>query len=226
MKKLFITIAFVAAAMFANAQFFVGGGLGFTTEGGKVKSTISGVTFESDAPKAFTFEFVPTIGYMFNDNMGVGIDLGFGFSKEVTDNLTDPELGTYKLTEKATTIAFAPFFRYVFAEIDNFKFYGDVKFAYATSKPKDKYEFTNANTTVETDGAKMSAFAFGVIPGIQYNFTDNISINAKLNLLSLGYTSAKYTSENGGDKTTISDNQFGFGVNQPTDFEFGFFYTF
>ena len=28
MKKLFITIAFVAAAMFANAQFFVGGGLG------------------------------------------------------------------------------------------------------------------------------------------------------------------------------------------------------
>lgn len=30
MKKLFITLAFVAAAFFAQAQLFVGGSLGFT----------------------------------------------------------------------------------------------------------------------------------------------------------------------------------------------------
>lgn len=226
MKKLFITIAFVAAAMFANAQFFVGGGLGFTTEGGKTKLSGNGVTLEADAPKAMDFQLVPTIGFMFNDNMGVGLDLGFGFSKEVTDNLEDPQMGKYKETTKVTTIAFAPFFRYVFAEVDNFKFYCDAKLAYASSKPKVKDEFKDQNLAVEADGPKMSAFAFGVIPGIQYNFTDHISINAKLNLLSLGYTTAKYTLEDGGTKYTETNNQFGFGVNEPTDFEFGFFYTF
>lgn len=212
--------------MFANAQFFVGGGLGLTTEGGKTKMSGNGTTIEADAPKAFTFQFVPSVGYMFNDNMGVGIDLGIGFSKEVTDNLVDPAGDTYKETIKATTFAIAPYFRYVFAEIDNFKFYGDVKFAFATSKPKDKIEYKDLNTTVEMDGMKMSAWALGVIPGIQYNFTDNISINAKINLLSLGFTSTKYSQENNGVKLTDKTNQFGFGVNEPTDFEFGFFYTF
>jgi len=226
MKKLFITIAFVAAAMFANAQFFVGGGLGFTTEGGKTKLSGNGVTVEADAPKAMSFQLVPTIGFMFNDNMGVGLDLGFGFSKSVEDNLVDVEGDMYKETIKSTTIAFAPFFRYVFAEVDNFKFYADAKFAYATNKPKVKDEYKDLNVTIEQDGAKMSALAFGIIPGIQYNFTDNISVNAKLNLLSLGYTSAKYTQEANGIKYTETNNQFGFGVNEPTDLEIGFFYTF
>ena len=226
MKKLFITIAFVAAAMFANAQFFVGGGLGLTTEGGKNKLSGNGLTVEADAPKAMGFQFVPTIGFMFNDNMGVGLDLGFGFAKTVEDNLVDPAGDKYKETIKATTIAFAPFFRYVFAEVDNFKFYADAKLAYAMNKPKVKDEYSDLNLTVEADGAKMSAFAFGVIPGIQYNFTDHISINAKLNLLSLGFTTKKYTQENNGVKYTETNNKFGFGVNEPTDFEFGFFYTF
>ena len=55
MKKLFITIAFVAVAMFANAQFFVGGGLGLTTEGDKYKLSGNGLTVEADAPKAMEF---------------------------------------------------------------------------------------------------------------------------------------------------------------------------
>lgn len=226
MKKLFITIAFVAAAMFANAQFFIGGGLGFTTQGGKDKLTANGLTVEADAPKTLGFQFVPSIGFMFNDNMGVGLDFGLGFRKTVEDNLYDDDGDKYKETVKTTTIAIAPYFRYVFAEVDNFKFYADAKFAYATSKPKDKVEYTDLNTTVEQDGTKMTSFAFGIIPGIQYNFTDHISINAKLNLLSLGYTSKKYTTEGNGSKYIQTRNTFGFGVNEPTDFEFGFYYTF
>lgn len=226
MKKLFITIAFVAAAMFANAQFFVGGGLGLTTEGGKTKQSGNGVTVEADAPKSFGFQFVPTVGYMFNDNIGVGLDLGFSFSKTVQDNLFDADNDKYKETTKTTTIAFAPFFRYVFAEVDNFKFYCDAKFAFASSKPKVKDEYTDLNLTIEVDGPKMTGFAVGVIPGIQYNFTDHISVNAKLNLLSLGYTTAKRTQEANGTKFTQTTNNFGFGINEPTDLEIGFFYTF
>ena len=54
MKKLFITIAFVAATMFASAQLYVGGSLGLGTQSGKDEFKADNVTVTVDQPNSST----------------------------------------------------------------------------------------------------------------------------------------------------------------------------
>ena len=228
MKKLFITIAFVAATMFASAQLYVGGSLGMGIQNGKDKIEGNGVSIEQDQPKAFTFVFAPEAGFMFADNMGVGLQLGFGFGK-TTEKIYEDALGNpidpaATQTIKTTTIGFAPYFRYVFAEVDNFKFYADARVSYLMSKPKVKYE--QDGTTVTADGAKTTELGFGIVPGMAYQLTDNITMNCALNILELGFNSTKVKMEQDGVTATSKTNEIGFGINDPSPITIGFFYTF
>lgn len=223
MKKLFITIAFVAAAMFASAQLYVGGSLGFGTQTGKEEFKTDDLTVTTDDPKVFGFTFAPSVGFMFADNMGVGVDLLFGLdqSKYKSDD--------YTATYKTTNIGFAPYFRYVFAEVDNFKFYADAKLKYVLSTPKGKVEM--GETTTEITGDKTTTFGFGIVPGMAYQLTDNISMNCALNILELGFQSTKTVDKDHVEEGVVGDlttktNEFGFGVNYNTPITIGFFYTF
>ena len=188
MKKLFITLAFVAAAFFAQAQLFVGGSLGYTN----TKDPLHNI-----ATKITKISVLPTVGYMFADNMGVGVDFGMNYTKEEANK-----------DIKTTEYVVCPYFRYVFAEIDNFKFYGDLKADLRFGKEKQ-------DGTPDKD---LNTYGFGVVPGMSYNLTDNISMVATLNVLRLGYTQTK----EGDDK----QKEFGFGVNENTPLNIGFVYTF
>ena len=217
MKKLFITIAFVAAAMFASAQLYVGGSLGMATQSGKYKFESGSTTVETDMPKTFSFTFAPEAGFMFADNMGVGLKLGFGMGKRTSKDGTDPVITT---TRKTTEIGFMPYFRYVFAEVDNFKFYADAQVAYAMSKPKITVE--GGETTTTTDGNKTTAIGFGIVPGMAYMLTDNISMNCTLNVLALSFEQTKAKL----DDWSSTETAIGFGINRATPVTIGFFYNF
>ena len=214
MKKLFITLAFVAATMFASAQFYVGGdlGLGF----GSDKTTYDGTT--TTTSKTFDFNFNPNVGFMFSDNMGAGLEINLGFGKDTTPK-NDP---IPENIDKHTTFGITPYFRYVFAEVDNFKFYADAKFNFSTTKYK------NVNDGKTTDGNKVMKLGVNVVPGFAYNFTDHISMNAEINILKLGWNMTKTTTpKDAADKETVYKNSdFGFGINEPTPIVVGFFYTF
>ncbi|MBR4137781.1 MAG: PorT family protein [Bacteroidales bacterium] len=223
MKKLFITIAFVAATMFASAQLYVGGNIGMNTQSAKVTTESNGVSVTADGPKWFGFEFNPSAGFMFNEKMGVGLDLTFGFNKRTTKGV-DEDGDKYTRTVKTTTIGFAPYFRYIFAEIDNFKFYADGKIDYRISTPKTTIDYDEMSLSV--DGDKTNRLFIGVVPGMAYQLTDNFSLNCKLNILSLGYTSIKEVEKDGGTTTTTKYSEFDLGINDPTPITIGVFYTF
>jgi hypothetical protein len=184
MKKLFITIAFVAATFFAQAQLFVGGSFGMD-----YAKNLPGVE------KTVSFSIVPTVGYMFAENMGVGADLGYVYSK-------DTYYGGGDFKESA--FVFAPFFRYVFANLNKFDFYADAKVNLKFGKHGD-------------DSA--TGFGIAVIPGVAYNLTDNIAVIANLNVLRLGF---QYEKIEGQDAT----NAFGLGFNENTPLSIGFVYNF
>ena len=67
-----------------------------------------------------------------------------------------------------------------------------------------------------------------VVPGFAYNLTDNISFNAELNILKLGWNMTKTTEpkDAAGNETVRKSSNFGFGINEPTAIKIGFFYTF
>lgn len=232
MKKVFLTLAFVAAAFFCQAQLFVGGSLGIGTGGGSsTETTTSGSeteTVEAKAPKTFSFSINPTLGYMLNDKLGAGITLGYGIYN-TTEKGED-----YKHVAKSPSWEIAPFVRYILADWNAVSLYAD--FVIGLSGNKEKYiaEGTQGGTAynTETEGPKTFNFGVSVVPGLAYNLTDNISVNANVNLLSLGYQMSKTTmietSYFNDDKveTINKTNAFGLGVNKPTAVEIGFFYTF
>lgn len=222
MKKLFVTLAFVAATFFCQAQFYVGGSLGVLGNGGK--TTVSGPNSETsvDKPKDFYFAIAPSVGFMFSDNLGVGLDLGLGFGREKSE--MDFAGETYSIKVKATEWGVAPYLRCVFGDFDNVKLYADLRASFGGLKPKTITE--GGSTTIEEVGDKEFNFGIGVVPGIAYYLTDNISINARLNLFELGYQMNKVESVDGDITTTEKYNSFGLGINNKTALEVGFYYTF
>ena len=229
MKKLFITIAFVAAAMFAQAQFFVGGSLGLTSTSAKETEKIGNVSSTFDGEKQFTFNITPSVGFMFNENMGVGLDFGIDLTNITYPKGTNggwgvPVAADETLKIKQTSFLIAPYFRYVFAEIDNFKFYADARISYMSAKPK--LTISSDNQTTEYTGYKVSKFGIGIVPGMAYMLTDNISMNCQLNVLSLYFTSTSDTVTDTDYEDTVKTNEFGFGINEATPIKIGFFYTF
>lgn len=203
MKKLFITIAFVAASMIASAQLFVGGNIGMGVGFGKFKSSDS----EETAPKTLVLEVAPTLGFMFSEEMGVGLDIMFRMN----------QISSASNTTKTTSFGFAPFFRYAFAEINSLKFYADAKFNYLRT------DGSNTVNERETTYPKTTEIGFGIIPGVQYYLTDNIFMNCTLNIFGLGFQTEKTDFSENSTKTSTT---VAFGVNYATPVTVGFFYTF
>lgn len=227
MKKVFLTLSLVAAAFFCQAQLFIGGDLGFGMTGGNVSGSINNVTETYDLPKTTTFEIVPTIGFMFNENIGIGLDFGYGISnyKEKDDD--------YSYKESMNAWVVAPYFRWVFGQFDRVSLYADAKIGFGGDK--SKYTLTEDKLTFNGDGDKVFNFGFNIVPGINFMLNDNIALNAKLNLISLGYNMTKVTSKEDVDdyfkgddefEITTKNTSFGFGVNYRTALEVGFVYQF
>lgn len=144
MKKVLLTIALAAFAFAANAQFVVSGSASFSTNGGSTyglfETTETGVNnAERNVPNNISnlFTFGPSIGYMLNDKMQVG--LGFGltinYNKNFGVNRINPATGvSYAYSNpnldaedwrKVSSVDFtiAPYFRYYFMEVGKFNFF-------------------------------------------------------------------------------------------------------
>ena len=71
MKKVFLTLALMVTTMVASAQFYVGGGIGYSkTKVGEAESTV--------------FSISPEIGYKIDNNWSVGANLEFENTEDVS----------------------------------------------------------------------------------------------------------------------------------------------
>lgn len=139
-----------AFAFAANAQFVVSGQLEFSTDGGKTNSnsTLGSTTTKATMPADVStlISFKPTIGYMLNDKMQVGLGIGLTYNYEKTYNTVwnvvtntpyvpawgnqmGQAYGPYTdkaedwVTETSFDFTIAPYFRYYVMEAGNFNFF-------------------------------------------------------------------------------------------------------
>lgn len=231
MKKVFLTLSLVAAAFFCQAQLFIGGDLGFGIAGGNVTGKQGSFSETVNLPKTTTFEIVPTIGFMFNESVGIGLDFGYGIMNQKASGEVEGTKWEEKIGQNSWIVA--PYFRWVFGQFDRVSLYADARVNFGGGKAKwsEKY----GNETLSGDGDKVSNFGVNIVPGINFMISDNIALNAKLNLISLGYNMTKTTTKNPenigyyrGDEWeyTVKKTDFGFGVNYRTALEVGFVYQF
>lgn len=109
MKKLFFLVAFTAVSMFASAQFYIGGSVGFNKT-------------DNDGVKTTNFKIAPDFGYVLNDNWSFGLALGF------SDLESNDFIGKEYIV--------SPYARYTFYRNGAFSVFTDGVFEFITQKPE------------------------------------------------------------------------------------------
>ncbi len=224
MKKVLLTLAAVAFAFAANAQFVIGGQIGFQSNGGSLHNTsVLGTTtteYEIPATKTTDFTFLPKVGYNLADNMQVGANLGFTTS--TTTNFSAPAYmaGKEDWTKVSqTSWVFAPYFRYGFGEFCG-KFTAFVE-AQLSLAGTPHWKSTTFNGTEAEGNTKLFDLGFSIVPGLNYAINDKFSCDLYVDLLSLNYSHRKSTTfvdaSTGGLTITDEDvnvsNSFFLGCN-------------
>ena len=108
MKKLFFLVAFLAISMFASAQIYVGGGIGFNKT-------------DDNGEKTTTYKIAPEVGYKLNDNWAFGLVLEYSdFDNDVCQYGIQP-YARYTFYKNGAFSAFADgCFAYIKAENGGF----------------------------------------------------------------------------------------------------------
>lgn len=223
MKKLFLTIAMVAFAMAANAQFVISGQLGFNTTGGNTHmEAVAPVTTAFDIPgdKSTDFTFAPSIGYMLNDNMQVGLSLAYiSGSTTVYNTWVYPTYESWNF-DKQSMFGVAPYFRYYFAEAGNFNFFCQAELGFIVMPKSHYHYYDNQPAPIgydnEGDGLMTAnVISFDIVPGVNYKFNDNWSADCFIDLASLAFlrTTIKNYNANGDLLGTDVSNSFGLAAN-------------
>lgn len=129
----------------------------------------------------------PSFGRMINSKMAIGLNLNVSGSTIKEKNLTAD-------VTKTSGWNAAPFFRYYFAGVGNFKFFGDAYVSVGGGKEK------LSNNLFVSSETKYSNFGAGISPGIQYWFNPNWSIASTIG--ALAYTNTTSTPNIG--KSTVT----------------------
>ena len=183
-----MTLAAVCVAATMNAQVYVGGTLGFKS-------------LSSDGNSASSFTINPELGYNLDENLAVGISLGY-----TTSNIAFDKDGAFagKLDKNTNTFSIAPYVRYTFAKLDKVNFFCDGMINYISTGNSD---------------SKINTFGVGVQPGVAVNLNDKVSFVAKLG--EIGYANAKGNWDN-----AVAVNSFNFSLSSLAALNFGLYFNF
>lgn len=107
MKKIFLSLMVMVAAVAANAQIWVGGSLGFRT-----------YDAQGAGDTETTFNIAPEVGYDLSEDLSIAI--GLGYASESLKDVDDAQ----------TTISVNPYARYKFLKAGNFNVFLDGGFAF------------------------------------------------------------------------------------------------
>ena len=165
MKKILLSLAIVfGCTTMVSAQdvgkFWVGGSVGLKTS--KVK----------DGERLTNYNIVPELGYVLNDNWGVGIKLGYQHDEYTNKGIK----------EKSNGFMVNPFARYSFLKGDIGGLFIDGGVGYAYSK-------------VKSTDTKMHELEVGFRPGVAINVSDKVALTGKFGFI--GYQYEKF-----GDRKT------------------------
>ncbi|MBQ0015864.1 MAG: hypothetical protein KBT04_02635 [Bacteroidales bacterium] len=222
MKKVLFTIAAVALAVAANAQFVVGSNLMFsrTSNSNELNGTevysqdnLTSFVFNRNGnaqvvggePFTSTFtnlQFTPHVGYCFNDKLEAGIYFGYSTTNQKTPFNEDEYFAKYISNEFDGGL----YFRYSYAQLGKFKFFAQLYAGFYTTQSKLKYnredlgedEITWEHATI--GGINLSQNinkTFGIeaqiTPGLEYAINDHFMVNLYLNFLTLGFYTSTTT---------------------------------
>ena len=210
MKKALLTLALAAFAFAANAQFVVGGHIGYSNNGGNNNTVniIGATTTEWDVPANVwsTFTIMPKIGYNLNDKMQVGVAFGLTWNKTVDYSGYVAQYAAIEGFEgwqrtTNTEVKFIPYFRYNITQFGGFTLFCEAQLGLTLGMNPKVRDYHSAYSLGGIDvpeadvdlreGRKdtYTSFDLTVVPGLNYKFNEKISADLYIDLLGIAYTS-------------------------------------
>jgi len=191
-KLMFLLFLNVSSSLRAYGQFFVGGSLGYSANGGSYED--NGTTTDKSSSMNVTFN--PQGGYIISEDLHVGTYLSFGISH--SNSHTDPEF-----ISNTTSYGIQPFIRYYAFRFNKFSLFGQGQTNAGFSITK-----TKTGDTTE-DGPKTASFGLSVFPGMAFDINDKVQLMASINAFSLSLSHSIEKEDDIVDRSTY----FGFGAN-------------
>ena len=168
MKKSLLAFCLIIAAVSVKAQdvgqIWIGGNIGYSSH--KMDKL--------DRLNSFTV--LPEIGYVINENLGVGINVGY--KHQETYQFVNEEANFIK--NKVNSFRVAPFLRYTFLKGNIGGLFVDGGFAYEEGKDKSYIDY------------KTNLIEAGIRPGIAISVSDKVSLIGKFGFLGYKKSETSY----------------------------------
>lgn len=227
MKKVILSVALLVAAATASAQWYVGGGLGFSStpsSTSEVATTINGVTtsVETNGEKSSDFTFTPELGYCLTDKFCVGLALSIGNDK--TDDAQDISASnqvTSSITKNSEWKVF-PYAQYYCKSFGKANVYlqgGPIFMGGTSTTESEEWDAIDSKVVASdlSSETKMSSVGLVILPGVDFKISEKISLYTTLNFLGLAYMSSTVEttdkSASTGNKQVTTDKNSFFGFN-------------
>ena len=200
MKKILLTLALAAFAFTANAQFVIGGNIGFSHDADYDDNYTA--LYGSQANTDITI--LPKVGYQLNDDMQIGAQLGWNY------NYTRNYLGakdSYTSTPQSA-IVIAPYFRSNLLKWKKFNVFCEAAISFELGLESKTHTFVNGSEVTGSpvkNGDNYTSFGIGVVPGLNYAFSNSFSMDIYVNLASIYWNATSYDGH--------ADHEWGFGAN-------------
>lgn len=161
-KLLLIAVLSLGLVSAANAQEIGKLWLGGTAGVGYTKHKISG-----HETTGFNFQVLPEIGYVMNEDVSMGIAVGYGQYKFDKSRNVATDVKTFQVK---------PFVRYTFVRLDRVSFFTEGTVGYEWSK-------------FGKGVSEMNTYEFGLRPGFALHLSDKVNFITKVGFA--GYTHSK-----------------------------------
>lgn len=173
-----MTLALAAFALTANAQWVLGGNIGMNHDGAHDENYTAGGTAST------SLTIMPKIGYQLNDNMQVGVSLGwnYGYNRTYTSPLGAKDTYTSNPT---SVIEITPFLRYNVYKGSKFTFFCEALAGISIHPETTTHVVVAGTDNSVNNGDNWTRFGLNVIPGINYAFSEHFSMDLYVNLLGL-----------------------------------------
>lgn len=168
-------MAMVAFAATSNAQFWLGGGIGFDVE---TYETSSSSKVQSSSENT-TFAFSPKLGVRIADRVDVGAKFTIATTKSIPDKKNNEDNWN-----QTTSWAISPFVRCGFASAGKLTLRGVAEVSVGQSIPETSY---GKKTTT---GDITTTVAFNLYPMLSYSLSDHFELEADLHFFGLSVSSS------------------------------------
>lgn len=218
MKKIFFMAAFVASAMAANAQWILGGQLGFSTNSQKTDYEKAGIIDAYTYPTAKSTDFViaPTVSYVLNDKMQIGVGLNIDYLSNTTFGAPAAYAADKEAYVKTSryTYGITPYFRYYFAQAGKFNFFCEAALSLSTSPRTSIHTYSNYLVDIDNDtkgASSISDVSLTITPGFNYRISNKWSADCYIDLAGIYFSHNVVKSYDSNDDlvSTDKDNTFG-----------------